>query len=384
MLIINAHILPMDGTSIENGYIYIKNGKISAVGNMDDIPDTLNNSGNKFDAKGALALPGFVDAHSHIGMWEDGLAFEGDDGNENTDPSTPNMRAVDAINPMDFAFTEALDGGVTTVVTGPGSSNPVAGQFAAIKTYGRRIEDMLIKAPLCMKFALGENPKISFTEKGNAPKTRMATAAIIRETLSKAVEYAEGKRKKNKDDRPEYDAKSEAILPLLEGKIFAQFHAHRADDIFTAIRIAKEFKIKYVITHCTEGHLIADILAKEGARAIVGPSLATRSKPELKNQSFETPAVLSKAGVTTAITVDHPVLPQQFLPLAAALAVKAGMEKEEALRAITINAAVISGIDERVGSITVGKDADIVVFDRDPLDIMAKTIFITVNGKRVK
>jgi len=373
----------MEENIIENGFVYIKGGVIADYGPMDSMPSKYKNI-KTIDANKGYLLPGLIDAHSHLGMWEDGLAFEGDDGNENTDPITPHLRAIDAVNPLDKAFEEALEAGVTTVVTGPGSSNPIAGQFIAMKTYGSRIDDMVIKSPVCMKFALGENPKLSFVDKGNSPKTRMATAALIRETLLKTVEYARDKKKKNRDERPEYNIKYESLLPLIEGKIYAKFHAHRADDIFTAIRIAKEFKLKYVIVHCTEGHLIVDKLKKENANVIVGPNITSRSKPELKNQTVETAGILSKSGILTAITVDHPEVPQQYLTVAAALAVKAGMDEMEALKAITINAAKISMIDDKVGSIKVGKHADIVIFDRHPLDIMAKTQHIFVNGKMVK
>jgi len=294
MIIKNAGIYTMAQNSetkiIKNGYIKICGGLIDETGDMKDYDvNTENNTDNIIEAGGKWLLPGFIDAHTHLGMYEDGLRSEGDDLNEITDPCTPHLRAIDAVNPMDRAFDEALAAGITCVATGPGSANPISGQFAVVKTYGKRIDDMIIKEPASMKFALGENPKICYGEKNQTPETRMATAAIIRENLRKAVKYggkkAEYENSLNSDsdktDEPDFDAKLEALLPVVNGELDVHIHAHRADDIFTAIRISKEFNLNYVIVHCTDGHLIADELAKDKARAIIGPIICDRSKPEM-------------------------------------------------------------------------------------------------------
>ncbi|NLG92758.1 MAG: amidohydrolase [Clostridiales bacterium] len=381
MFITHAKIHTMAGNTIDNGWIHIKENKIAAIGSHLDKPVTDE---EVLDVHGAGVYPGFIDAHTHLGMWEDGLCFEGDDGNEETDPITPQLRAIDAINPMDRCFSEALAAGITTVVTGPGSANPIGGQLAAMKTAGSRVDDMIVKAPVAIKMALGENPKSVYHGKSQAPSTRMATAALIREELYKAKRYMDDlERSKNEEDfeAPEFDIKSEALLPVLRGETEVHFHAHRSDDIYTAIRIANEFHLNYVIVHGTEGHLIADTLAKEGVRVLAGPYLCDRSKPELKNQTPANPGILSKAGVFTAIITDHPVIPLQYLPTCAALAVREGMDYEEALKAITINPAQICGIDQRVGSIEVGKDADLVIFDSDPLQMTSKPIHVIADGK---
>lgn len=380
MLIVNAHLLPMEGAAIERGFLQFSEGKIRALGPMDQAPE----EDAVFDAGGDYVLPGFVDAHCHIGICGDSVGFEGDDCNEMSEPVTPHLRAIDGVNPMDRALAEAAGAGVTTVLTGPGSANPIAGQFLAMKTTGRRIDDMALKSPACMKFALGENPKMTYNEKHEAPMTRMATAALIREELYKAREYMDKRRRAKEDDEvdaPEYDAKLEALIPVLEGRVRAHFHAHRADDILTAVRIAREFSLDYVIVHGTDGHLIADILAQEHARVICGPLLTDRSKPELSHQTVENPAILNRAGVQVAICTDHPELPAQYLALSAAMAVRAGMEEEAALRAITIDAARIAGVAERVGSLAVGKDADFVVCAGHPFDMHCKIRAVFIDGK---
>lgn len=387
MIIINARIMTMAGTDYENGYIIIKEGKIAEIGNMDKFQAASHEDGKTIDASGRYVLPGFIDAHCHVGMWEDSVGFEGDDGNEMTDPITPHLRAIDAVYHNDRAFLEARMSGVTTVVTGPGSANVIGGQFAALKTFGRRIEEMVVKDPVAMKVAFGENPKTVYNEKRQTPMTRMATAALLRESLFKAVEYKKQLDDYMEDseehDKPEYDMKLEALLPVLKGEIPLKAHAHRADDILTAIRIAKEFGLSVTIEHCTEGHLIADILLEEGVSAVVGPLLTDRSKIELRNQSLKAPGILSKAGVKVAIMTDHPCVPVQYLSLCAAMAVKEGMDEYEALRAITINAAAITGTDSRIGSLEKGKDADIVVFTGHPLDLRTKVDYTIINGNVV-
>ncbi len=382
LFIKNGHIFTMAGEIIERGNILIKDGKILEIGK--DLIAPLD--AEIMDAEGKMVLPGFIDAHCHIGMWEEGMGFEGDDGNEMVDPVTPQLRAIDAINPMDLAFKEAYMGGVTTAVTGPGSANVIGGMFVALKTYGNRVDDMILREPIAMKIAFGENPKRVYESKKKSPMTRMATAAILREALFKARAYME-KKERGKEDpskMPEYDMKMEALSLVLNKQIPLKAHAHRADDIFTAIRIAKEFDVNITLDHCTEGHLIADYLAKEGKGAIVGPTLSSRSKIEVRNLTFDTPRILHEAGVKIAIMTDSPVIPLHYLPVCAGLAHKSGLDEIEALKAITINPAEIVGIDDRVGSIEVGKDADIVIFDGNPIkDIDCKTYATIIDGEVV-
>lgn len=371
MNIINAKIFTMAGPVIENGYVEYNN-KIISVGDMKDAAFT-----EAFDAKGAVLFPGFVDGHTHLGMCEDSLGFEGDDVNEMSHPCTPHLRAVDAVNTFDRCFDEALHAGITSVITGPGSANPIAGQAVAVKTYGKCIDDMTIKAPAAIKFALGENPKTVYNEKKVAPSTRMATAAIIREQLLRTQEYI---AKRASDQNCDYDIRLEALALLFNNGLPAHFHAHRADDIFTAIRIAEEFNLKYAIIHCTQGYQIAQALSEKGVSVMAGPLIADRSKPELKEATPASPGVLSKAGVVTAIVTDHPVVPVQYLSVCAGLAVREGMDYYEALKAITVIPAEIFGISDRVGSIEAGKDADMVLFDKDPLTIAATPIKVIAGG----
>ena len=381
ILIKNGRILTMAQKNYERGDILIEGGKIKKV--AEEIPSP--EGAEIIDAEGMWVMPGIVDAHCHIGMWEDGVGFEGADGNEETDPVTPHLRAIDGINPEDTSFREAREHGITTVVTGPGSANVVGGQFAALKTYGRRVDDMIIKAPLAVKVALGENPKRVYSEQKKSPSTRMATAAILRETLIQAQEYKRKLElgKEDPDKMPERDLGMEVLVKVLDRELPLKVHAHRADDILTAIRIAKEFNVDITIDHCTEGHKITDFLLEDNARIIVGPLLTERSKVELKNLSFKAPAILSKAGLKVAIMSDHPVIPIQYLPVCASLAVREGMDEMEALKAITINAAWVSGLDDRVGSLEEGKDADVVIFDGHPLDVRSRTRMVFIDGKLV-
>jgi len=320
-------------------------------------------------------------------MWEDGMGFEGADGNEAVDPVTPHLRAIDAINPRDICFKDALQAGITTVATGPGSANVIGGQFAVIKTYGDRIDDMMINDCLAMKVAFGENPKRVYNAQKKSPSTRMGTAGVLRENLFKAKLYVEkqNKTKENNDKIPDFDIKMEALAKVIKKEIPLKAHVHRADDILTALRIAKEFDIDITLDHCTEGHLIVDYL-KEGIQKgiILGPALSNRSKVELQNLTFETPGILSKAGLKVAIMTDHPVIPLQYLPVCAAIASREGMDEEEALKAITINAAEILNISARVGSLEIGKDADIVIYSGHPFDLRSKVEFVMVNGEIVK
>lgn len=392
MIIYNARIFTAseDNDIIECGYIETSGGVITAVGSMDEFAGSLD-AGDVIDASGLTVYPAFVDAHCHIGICENGLGFEGDDVNEETDPSTPHMRAIDSINAADICFSEAARAGIGTVVTGVGSANPIGGSFIAMKTYGStRIDKLIIKDPCSIKFALGENPKSVYKDRDETPMTRMATAAIIREQLYKARRYMEDKaeyeRTKGTDDettRPDFDMKCEALIPLLERRIKAHFHCHRQDDMFTAIRIAKEFSLDYVLIHATDGHLIADELRDERAQCVIGPLFADRCKPELVNQSIENAAKLHRMGVEFAICTDHPETPIQYLPVTAGIAVRGGLSKAQAIRAVTINAARICDIDDRVGSIETGKDADLTAFRGEPFDITEKPEFVIINGKFV-
>ena len=384
MLIKNGTVHTLDSPVIERGFVAVREGKIAMVGPMEECPESW--AGEIYDAKGGHICPGFVDTHCHLGMFGDAIGFEGDDGNEVTDPCTPHLRAIDAINAQDRCFKEARLGGVTTVLTGPGSANPISGQFAALKTNGRWVDEMVIQAPAAMKLALGENPKSVYNERHETPVTRMATAAIIRENLYKAKEYGEKLERAEQDedeDKPDYDAKLEALLPVVRGEIPVHIHAHRADDIATGIRLSKEFGLRYVIVHGTEGYLISDLLAREGAAVITGPSLGDRSKPELANMSMENPALLTMAGVKVAICTDHPETPIQHLPMCAGMAIKGGMIPETALAAITRWPAEIAGLGERLGTLTVGKDADIVVTSGYPLNWLSKVRLVLIDGKVV-
>lgn len=381
ILIKNGKIITMNGITYDKGCVLIDGSIIKNVGeNIEVGPDA-----EIINAEGMTVIPGIIDAHCHIGMWEDSLGFEGDDGNEMTDPITPHLRAIDSVNPMERCFAEAYEAGVTTVMTGPGSGNVIGGQFAVMKTMGRRVDDMVVKAPAAMKIAFGENPKRIYSAKNQSPQTRMATAALLRETLMKAVEYNEKKNRAKGDPEkmPAIDAKMEALLPVLRREIPLKAHAHRADDLFTALRIAKEFDLRITLDHVTEGSLIVDLLKAENIPLIVGPSFGSRSKVELKELSFKTPGVLSNAGIKVALMTDHPVIPLKYLTMCAAYAVKDGMKEEDALKAITINPAQILDVDDRVGSIEPGKDADIAIFDGNPLDVMSRTRYVLINGKIV-
>ena len=368
---------------IINSNILIDNKKIVEIGNEIVAPlDT-----QIIDAKGCLVFPGFIDAHTHLGLWEDGMGAEGADGNEETDPVTPHLNPIDGINPMDRNFIEAVQGGITAVCTTPGSANVMGGQCIAIKTFGRIIDKMVIKNPVAAKIAFGENPKSVYGSDDKTPQTRMAIAALIRENLKKAEEYLEEVERceleEDDESKPEYDIKYESLIPVLKRQIPLKAHAHRADDMFTAIRIAKEFNLRLTLDHCTEGHLVVEELVEEGYPVIVGPSLSERSKIELRNLTFETAGILSNAGLEVCLMTDHPVVPIQYLPMCAGIAIKHGMKAEKALEAITINPARVLGIDNKVGSIEVGKDADIVIWDNNPFEINSHVLYTIIDGKIV-
>ncbi len=379
LLVKNGHIKPMVGQDLERGCVLIgDDGKILSVAVSIDAPEGCD----VIDAEGRLVTPGCVEAHCHIGLDNQAMGWEGKDYNEIVDPLTPQLRAIDSINPMDEAFPLALQGGVTSACTGPGSANVVGGTFAAIKLHGKRIDKMIIKHPVAMKCAFGENPKRCYGQQGKkTPMTRMAVAALLRELLFKTRRYMEDKES---GKNPGFDMKLEAMIPVLKGEIPLKAHAHRADDILTSIRVAKEFGVKITLDHCTDGALIADELAEEGLSAFIGPSLGSKTKIELSHKSFTTPGVLHKAGVPISIITDSPVIPLHYLPMCAGLAARSGLDYEEAWRAITINPARQTGIGDRVGSLEPGKDGDLVIWTDDPLRVLgARSRVTVVDGKIV-
>lgn len=373
--------MTMSGDIWEKGYICVEKGKITDLGPMKNgAPFPLQSGGNLkiINAAHCIVMPGLLEAHCHMGITEEKKGMEGDDCNETVNPITPYLRAIDAINPMDAAFDDALRAGITGAMIGPGSANVVGGSFAFLKTHGRNVDKLIIKAPAAMKAAFGENPKVNYGDQGKSPATRMAIAAMLREELFKASEYRE---KKKNGSLKEPDFKYECWLPVLEGKIPLKAHVHRADDILTAIRIAKEFQLNMTLDHCSEGHLIAEEIKASGFPAIVGPDLASRNKIEVQNMAFKTVGILNRAGVKTAITTDHPVSLIQALPICAGLAAKSGMDEMEALKSITIYPAQICGVDKRVGSLEKGKDADIVLFNGNPLEIATRVMCTLINGE---
>ena len=378
LLIKNGLIKTMAGADIPSGYVLIgDDGKIVSVGER--IDESMDMT--VIDAEGRLVTPGCVEAHCHIGVHNSAMRWEGADYNERSEPITPEMRAIDGLNPMDEAFVNAIQHGVTSACTGPGSANVVGGTFVAIKLVGHRVDDMIIKEPVAMKCAFGENPKGAFGQNGGkAPVTRMATASMIRELIFKTKNYLEAKEA-GKD--PAFNMKLEAMIPVIKKEIPLKAHAHRADDIFTAIRIAKEFGLGLTLDHCTDGALIADDLAREGYPAFVGPSFGSKSKIELINKDFTTPGILNKAGVKVSIITDAPVTPLEHLPMCAGFAVKAGLDYDEAWKAITVNPACSIGIGDRVGTLEAGKDADVVIWNGDPLVEIGTSAFVTVVDGRV-
>lgn len=382
ILIKNAKILTMAKKDYAVGDILICDDKIEQVGSHIHAPEA-----QVVDATGLTAMPGIIDAHCHVGMWEDGMGEEGADGNECVDPISPELRAIDGINPFDRCFEEARENGITTVVTGPGSANVIGGQFVALNTVGDTIEEMIIKEPLALKIAFGENPKGVYSEQKKSPSTRMATAAMLRQALIDAQEYEKSiLRAQEKEDEtpPERDLQKEILVKALHREIIVKAHAHRADDILTAIRIGKEFNLDLSIEHCTEGHLIAEQLKRENVKIILGPLITERCKIELKNLTFEAPRKLYEQGIEFAIMTDHPVIPTQYLPVCAAICVRYGLPEREALKAITYYAAKMVGLEDQLGSIEPGKQADIVLWAGDPLDARTKVEHVWIRGQQVK
>ena len=362
------------------GDILVKEGKISAIGENLEIPE----GAGVIDAEGLRVYPGFVEAHGHIGLDGYGIGYEGMDYNEMNDILSPQMRGIDGVKPFDPAFRMAAAAGVTSVCVGPGSANVLGGTFTTLKTVGKRAEDMVIRDGVAMKCAFGENPKRVYRDKKDS--SRMTTAALLREILFKAREYMEKKEAAGEDlsKRPAFDMKLEALIPVLKKEIPLKAHAHATEDIFTALRIAREFDLKITLEHVTEGHLIVEELAKENVPMAVGPTLTSASKFELRNKSWTTPGLLAAAGCQVSIITDSPVIPQEYLPLCAGLAVQAGMDPFAALQAITINPAKHAGIADRVGSLETGKDADLVITDGCPFEVSTRVKHVFIDGIRVE
>ena len=366
--------------------ILVEDGKIKALGKLEKLlaESGLNEGDTEvIDAAGLLVYPGFVEAHGHIGLDGYGIGYEGMDYNEMNDIVCPQLRGIDGVKPFDAAFPKAAEAGVTSVCVGPGSANVLGGTFTTIKTVGKRVDDMVIRDGVAMKCAFGENPKRCYKDKRDS--SRMTTASLIREMLFKAKEYLEKKEAAGDDmsKRPGFDMKMESLIPVLKREIPLKAHAHATEDIFAALRIAKEFNVKITLEHVTEGHLIVDELVQENVPLAVGPTLTSASKFELRNKSWVTPGVLAKAGCQVSIITDSPVIPQEYLPLCAGLAVQAGMEPFAALQAITINAAKHAGIADRVGSLEIGKDADIVITDGSPFEVSTTVKYVLIDGKVV-
>lgn len=371
--ITGAHIVPIAGAEFD-GTIVVTDGKITALGADVSVPD----GAEVIDAGGRWVLPGLVDAHVHVGTHEEGENAKDDDTNEMTDPVTAGVRAIDAINPFDPGFDEALKGGITTVNVNPGSGNAIGGQAAVLKTFGRLVDEMVLRAPSGVKSALGENPKRVYGGKDKTPSTRLGTAMVIRRAFAEAQNWMnEGK------DKKERNVALEPLVQVLKGEIPWRQHSHRADDIATALRLQEEFGYNLVIDHGTEAPVLADVLAERGIPVLIGPLLTTKSKPELRGRSVANPGKLARAGVEISIITDHPVIPINFLIHQASFAIKEGLDRETALRAITINPAKVLGVDDRLGSLEVGKDADLVLWSGDPLDMMNRAERVWIDGVSV-
>ena len=379
MIIYNAEIYTQDKARrvIKNGFVRFEEGVITEVG--EGVPPHTDSD---IDARGMTLYPGFIDIHTHLGLTTGGTGVEGEDFNEESEPNSASLHILDGINPFDVSFANAVKAGVTAVLVSPGSMNPVAGNICAVSTDGKRIDKMLLRK-VGMKFSLGENPKMTYMNRDESPCTRMAIAAMIREALAKARRYMEDIKAAAEEDgdMPDLDLGCEALIPLLEGKVKAHFHCHRADDIFTAVRIAKEFSLEYVLIHCTDGHLIADELASERADAVVGPIMCDACKPELANITPANAALLSKAGVKVAICTDHSEIPIEYLPISVGVCMKHGLPFDKALDAVTVTAAEIAGIADLTGSIEAGKRADMVLFEDFPFEVMSSPALTVCGGK---
>ncbi len=377
-----GYVVPVEGAPLDGGTVLIDGGKIVAVGAAADVD--IPEGATIVDASGSWVLPGFVEAHGHLGVHEEAEGWAGQDTNEMTDPVTARVKALDAINPADEGFRDALAGGVTTIVVKPGSGNVIGGQTVAVKAWGRTVDEMLLRDPVSMKSALGENPKRVYGDQKKMPSTRLGVAAVIRDALTKAQDYRGRKAHAATEGKPfERDLTHESLVRVLDGELPWCQHAHRADDIATALRLADEFGYKLVLNHGTEAHLIADLIAERGIPVVIGPLFTTRVKVELRNRTLRNPGILARAGVLIAITTDHPVVPINFLVHQVTLAVKEGLDPETGLRSITANPAAMLGLDDRVGSLRPGLDADVVIWSGDPLDVMSRALRVFVSGREV-
>jgi imidazolonepropionase-like amidohydrolase len=378
LAIVGGRVIPVAGAPFEDGVVLIADGRIEAAGRDVRVPDGVE----RVDAAGKVVLPGLVDAHVHVGVHEEGDGWAGQDTNELTDPVTPHVRALDAINPADLGFADAVAGGVLTVNVNPGSGNPIGGQTAAVRSAGRSVDEMVLRAPSGMKSALGENPKRVYGERKQFPSTRLGTAAAIRDALVKTANYL-AKRDHDGDEPAERDLRWEALGLVLTGEIPWRQHCHRADDIATAMRLADEFGYRLVIDHGTEAVLLADRLAERGVPVLIGPLLTSRSKVELRNRSLANPARLAAAGVELGIITDHPVVPVHLLHVQAALAVREGLDPAAALRAVTLTPARVLGLEDRLGSLEPGKHATLCVWSGDPLDARSRVESAWIEGRQV-
>ncbi|MEU3274737.1 amidohydrolase [Saccharomonospora sp. NPDC006951] len=380
--IIGGYVVPVDGDPIEGGTVLISDGRIAEVGTEADVD--VPDGAELIDASGSWVLPGFIDAHAHLGVHEEGEGWSGNDVNEMTDANGARFRALDGIDPYELGFDDALSGGVTSVVIKPGSGNPIGGRTVGVKTWGRTVVDMLFAENISVKSALGENPKRVYGEKNQTPSTRLGVAAVLRESFTKARNYAAQRDHAAAEGKPfDTDLTMETLAEVLDGQLYWDQHTHRADDIVTAVRIAEEFGYKLVVNHGTEGHLIADFLAERDIPVILGPLFTSRQKVELRHRTLRAPGILARAGVRIAITTDAPVVPINFLVYQAALAVKDGLDPETALRALTVNPAEMLGLGDKVGALKPGLDADIALWSGDPLDVMNRATRVFVRGRDV-
>jgi imidazolonepropionase-like amidohydrolase len=380
--ITGGYVVPVDGEPVDGGTVLIRDGRIAAVGTAADVdlPDGID----EVDASGCWVLPGFIESHAHVGVHEDGEAWAGNDTNEMTDPNGARFRALDGINPADIGFVDALSGGITSSVIKPGSGNPIGGETIAVKNWGRTVDEMVFRDGVSVKSALGENPKRVYGEKGKTPSTRLGVAAVLREAFVAAQNYqARRDDKLEKGDQFDRDLTLETLCRVLDGDLLWDQHTHRADDIATAIRLSEEFGYKLVVNHGTEGHLLADLLAEKNIPVIFGPMFTSRVKVELRNRTMRAAGIMAKAGVKLAITTDHPVVPINFLVHQATLAVKEGLDRTTALRALTVNPAEILRLDHRVGSLKPGLDGDVVLWSGDPLDVMSRAVRVFIEGREV-
>ncbi len=380
LALVGARVLPIDAPPLEDGVVLLRDGRIEAVGQRAEV--SVPEDAEVVDCAGGWLLPGLVDAHVHLGVWEEGEGWAGQDTNEMTDPVMAAARAVDGINPREKGFDDALMGGVTTVNVNPGSGNPIGGQAVALKTFGRYVDEMVLRNPSGVKAALGENPKRVYGEQKKTPSTRLGVALVLRKAFSAARSYQA--RLDAADGAPvDTDLVSEVLVKVLQREIPWRQHCHRADDIATALRLADEFGYDLVLDHGTESYLLADVLAEKGVPVLYGPLIVSRSKVEVRDRSLRAPGILDRAGVPVSIITDHPVVPIEYLITQVALAVREGMDRDAGLRAVTLNPAAVLGVDNRVGSLTVGKDADVVLWSGDPLDLQSRVLRTYVDGAEV-